>query len=300
MMNDIAPVVKTLNKAYQDSLLDESDEDVDNNEASPPKQIKLTTATTESESPIGVVDSLVSEENTEEKTGPAISEKIAKALDSILSVGLIDSVATKRKEAIDRPGNCKLLTTTRVDPEIWDIAKKQTRSMDARFQQLQGTLMKGLIPLASMAGKVGEAIDSSSPLPSKGQLWEALSHASVLVALANHDLNICRRDMFKADLNEDYKALCNNKHPVGELLFGDDFGERLKTVTETNKAAKQLTGNKLGQSSQGSSKPFLSRGGQDSRPRNTFRKFPSKARPQNKGQYPKTKRNTKATQQRNT
>ena len=61
---------------------------------------------------MGIVDSLVSEVNTEEKTGPAISEKIAKALDSILSVGLNESVAAKRKEAIDRPQNCKLLTTT--------------------------------------------------------------------------------------------------------------------------------------------------------------------------------------------
>ena len=31
MTNDIAPVVKTLNKAYEDSLLTESDEDIDVN-----------------------------------------------------------------------------------------------------------------------------------------------------------------------------------------------------------------------------------------------------------------------------
>ena len=187
-MNNIAPVVKTLNKAYEDSLLTESDEDIDDSGACPPsKQTKLATDTTGPEIFMGVVDSLVSEINRS-----AISEKIAKALDGILSVGLNESVAAKRKEAIDRPQNCKLLATTRVNPEIWDIAKKQTRSMDARFQQLQGTLMKGLIPLASIAGKVGEAIDTGSPLPSKEQMWEALSHSSVLVALANHYLNICR------------------------------------------------------------------------------------------------------------
>ena len=302
MMNDIAPVVKTLNKAYEDSLLAESDEDIDDSGSCPPsKQTKLATDTTGPEISMGVVDSLVSEINTDEKTGPAISEKIAKALDGILSVGLNESVAAKRKEVIDRPKNCKLLATTRVNPEIWDIAKKkQTRSMDARFQQLQGTLMKGLIPLASIAGKVGEAIDTGSPLPSKEQMWEALSHSSVLVALANHDLNICRRDMFKADLNEDYKALCNNKHPVGELLFGDDLGERLKTVTETNKAAKQLTGNNLGQNSRSNPKPFFSHGGQDVRPRKNSRKFFPRDRRQNKGPYLKAKRDAKATKQRNT
>jgi hypothetical protein len=130
--------------------------------------------------------------------------------------------------------------------------------------------MKGLVPLASIAGKVGEAIDTASTLPSKEQMWEALSHASVLVASANHDLNICQRDMFKADLNEDYKALCSNKHPVGELLFGDDFGERLKSVTETNKAAKQLTGNKSGPKSRSHSNPFFSHREQDFRPETTL------------------------------
>lgn len=84
MMKDIAPVVKTLNTAYEGSLLDESDEDSINSEASPPKQIKLTTDTTKSEAPRGVIYSLVSEVNTEKKTGPVISEKIAKALDNLL------------------------------------------------------------------------------------------------------------------------------------------------------------------------------------------------------------------------
>ena len=111
MMNDIAPVVKSLNKIYEDSLIAESDEDIDDSDIVPPtKQTKLATDTTEV--PMGVVNSLVSEVNTEEKTGLAISEKIAKALDGILSVGLNESVAAKRKEAVDRPQNCKLLTTT--------------------------------------------------------------------------------------------------------------------------------------------------------------------------------------------
>ena len=174
----------------------------------------------------------MSDVNSDEKTGPAIPGKIAKALDSILANGLNEQVLSKRKEGINRPENCTMLTTVRVNPEIWDIAKKQTRSMDARLQALQDSLIKGLIPLATMAGKVGAAIDTNVALPPKEELWEALSNASVLVAAANHHLNICRRDMFKFELNESYKALCNNKHPVGQQLFGDDFGERLKTLTQ--------------------------------------------------------------------
>lgn len=113
--------------------------------------------------------------------------------------------------------------------------------MDARLKALQDTLMKGLIPLADMTGKVGESLDSDAAMPTKETLWEALSNSFLFVAAANHSLNICRRDLFKTDLDDSYKALCNNKHPIGSELFGDDLAERLKTVTESNKAAKQLT-----------------------------------------------------------
>ena len=119
-----------------------------------------------------------------------------------------------------------------------------------------------------MAGKVGESLDSGTAMPPTEALWEALSNSLLLVAAANHSLNICRRDMFKTDLDDNYKALCNNKHPIGSELFGDDLAERLKTVTESNKAAKQLTkSNKVGfQKHKGSSKPFWAKGGTTSAP----------------------------------
>ena len=241
--------------------------DVDNQTSTVSDDVQTTLNPAEGGKPsnsLGVVDSLVSDVNSDEKTGPAIPGKIAQALDSILANGLNEQVLSKRKEGIHRPENCTMLTTVRVNPEIWDIAKKQTRSMDARLQALQDSLIKGLIPLATMAGKVGAAIDTNVALPPQEELWEALSNSSVLVAAANHHLNICRRDMFKFELNESYKALCNNKHPVGQQLFGDDFGERLKTLTESNKAARQLTSSSR---TKDDSKPFFGKGGRVHRPR---------------------------------
>ena len=43
--------------------------------------------------------------------------------------------------------------------------KNQTRSMDSRLQALQDTLIKGLIPLADLTGKVSESFDSGSAMP---------------------------------------------------------------------------------------------------------------------------------------
>lgn len=72
----------------------------------------------------------------------------------------------------------------------------------------------------------------------------SMSSSVLLIAYANHDLNMCRRDLFKVDLDEDYKAICSNKQLVALELFGDDLTERLQTVKERKKAAQQLTGQK--------------------------------------------------------
>ena len=56
--------------------------------------------------------------------------------------------------------------------------------MDARFQQLQRTLMKGLVPLASIAGKVGEAIDTASPHSEtmENQITDFLERGIIMVS----------------------------------------------------------------------------------------------------------------------
>ena len=292
LVQDMVPVVKTLQEAHDASLLQDVDDDdpplseseneQDLRPRTEPQSDKQPSSKTTGESATdatGKVDSLVTEvtedEVTEDEvTGPAISGKIANVLNNILASGLNEQAIKRRKENIhtDRPTNSKLLAQTRVNPEIWDIAEKQTRSMDARLQALQDTLIKGLIPLADMTGKVGESLDSGAVMPTKETLWEALSNSFLLVAAANHSLNICRRGLFKPDLDDSYKALCNNKHPIGSELFGDDLAERLKTVNESNKAAKQLTRSTKASSHKykGPSKSFLGQGGHNQRPFNQY------------------------------
>ena len=117
------------------------------------------------------MDSLVTEVTKDEVTGPATSEKIASVLNNILTSGLNEQATKRQKENVHRPSNSKLLIAqTRVNPEIWDIAKKQTCSMDSSLQALQDTLIKGLIPLVDLTGKVGESLDSGTAMPTKEAL----------------------------------------------------------------------------------------------------------------------------------
>ena len=68
-------------------------------------------------------------------------------------------------------------------------------------------------------------MQGSSELPDKNQVSDNLSNAMVLKCYGSHELNMCQRNMFKADLDKDYKTLCNNKHPVEGELFESDLIE---------------------------------------------------------------------------
>ena len=187
LVQDMASVVKTLQEAHEASLLYDDDGDAPDDNASdsgehevdepPSKRSKSDLGTHHSipktgqstADPSSKADSFVTEVTEDEVTGPAISEKIASVLNNILASGLNEQATKKRKENIHRPSNSKLLAQTSINPEIWDIARKQTRSMDSTLQALQDTLIKGLIPLADLTGnfKVGESLDSGSAMRTK-------------------------------------------------------------------------------------------------------------------------------------
>jgi hypothetical protein len=113
------------------------------------------------------VDSLLLVVTENEQTGAALPDKIESVLNSILAHGLNEQTAISRKEKIRRPDNCKLLQVTKVNQEIWDISQKSTRAMDARLQKMQEMLIKGLTPVATLAGAVGEAVEGSSDMPDR-------------------------------------------------------------------------------------------------------------------------------------
>ena len=116
--------------------------------------------------------------------------------------------------------------------------------MDARLQKVQESLVKGIILIARFMGTTGDTLEKEGAMPSPDELWKGLSNSVLLVVSATHDINMCRRDLFKVDLDDTYKAICRSKQHVELESFGDDLAERLKTVKESNKAAKQLTGHR--------------------------------------------------------
>ena len=217
IVGSVVPIVKELKTAYDEARTNDAYSlDPDNRESGesgdeeeplePPAKKAKDSPPDTNDSEGGLLDSLVLEVTGIERTGPALPEKIVTAVNSILASGLSEQIAATKMESINRPENCNLLKITKVNQEIWDIALKQTRTMDARLQKMQELLIKGLISTAQLAGCVGDALEGTKELPDVKTIWEDLSNGMVLTAAANHMLNMCRRDMFKADLDPDYKA----------------------------------------------------------------------------------------------
>ena len=185
LVQEMAPVVKTLQDAHEASLLYDEDEDAPVESASdsgehedeePPGKRPNSDLGTQSSSPKrgesttasnSKVDSLVTEVTEDEVTGPAVSEKIESVLNNILASGLNEQATKRRKENIYRPSNSKLLTQIRANPEIWDIAKRQTRSMDSRLQANLVPRVSLLCPPWSL-----EETSRSQGLSSNDQGWQ--------------------------------------------------------------------------------------------------------------------------------
>lgn len=135
LVQETAPVVKTLREAHEASLLCNNDEDaqakstshngeheVDECQSKPPKSdLARQPSTPKSEQSTADPSSKV---YSLEVLGLGISEKIASVLKNILASGLNEQATKKWKENIHRPSKRKLIAQTCVNPEIYDIAKK--------------------------------------------------------------------------------------------------------------------------------------------------------------------------------
>jgi len=75
---------------------------------------------------------------------------------------------------------------------------------------------------------------SKPDMPSKGQIVNQLMDGVLLMANANIELNLGRREALKPELHTSYRYLCAPSNPVTTELFGDDLPKVVKDITDTN------------------------------------------------------------------
>ena len=87
------------------------------------------------------LDSLTQAFLLNSKKSPHVEEKIAGLVNNILTRELLQDSVKERGKKYPPPANCKYLTATMVNEEIWDLLSGKNRPVDLAFQHVQEPLI---------------------------------------------------------------------------------------------------------------------------------------------------------------
>ena len=121
---------------------------------------------------------------------------------------------------------------------VWDNLSSNVRSMDIRMQKVQTSLVKGLTGVVRVTDKI---LTGLKDIPNGKDLIQLLSDSIVLLADANNELNLRRKELIKPDLNNDYKRLSSETIRSTSWLFGDELPKHVKDLTEVNRVGRSVT-----------------------------------------------------------
>ena len=174
--------------------------------------------------------SLVQEFSVTEKTSPATDANLEEIkVKSLLNEKLPKEKLNEVQAKYLRPENCTNLVAPKINKQIWQQLRQETRNTDSAFHKGQSLLISGLYVVLQMCNS------------SSGEQKNALTHTAVLLLSANRDLNLKRRDLIRPDLNKQYASLCNPSTTISTFLFGDDLNKEVEELTKSNKLSNKVT-----------------------------------------------------------
>ena len=90
-----------------------------------------------------------------------------------------------------------------------------------------------------MASVVNDLITAPG-MPSKNEVVNNLMDGVLLLANANMELNVRRREALRPELHASYRYHCAPSNPISSELFGDDLPKAVKDITDTNRITSKL------------------------------------------------------------
>ena len=173
--------------------------------------------------------SLAEEFSVAERTSPAIDANLADIVKSLLTEKVAKDKLTEVQNKYCRPENCTNLVAPKINKQIWQQLRQDTRNNDSAIQKAQSLLLSGLYAVLQMCNS------------SSGDQRNVLTHTAVLLLSANRELNLKRRDLIRPDLNKQYASLCNPSTAVSTFLFGDDLNKEVEELTKSHKLSSKVT-----------------------------------------------------------
>lgn len=148
---------------------------------------------------------------------------------SLLSEKLTKDKLAEVQNKYLRPENCTDLVAPKINKQIWQQLRQETKNNDSAFQKAQSLLLSGLYAVLQTCNA------------SSGEQKNVLTHAAVLLLSSNRELVLKRRDLIRPDLNKQYASLCNPSTPVSSFLFGDELNKEVEELTKSHKLSNKVT-----------------------------------------------------------
>ena len=135
----------------------------------------------------------------------------------------------KYKANILGPGNCTNVVAPKININVWQQLRQETKNNGSAFQKAPPLLFLGLYAVL-------QTCNSSS-----GEQNNVLTYAAVLSLSPNRELDLKRRDLIRPDLNKKYASLCNPSTPASSLLFTDELNKEVEELTKSHKLSNLVT-----------------------------------------------------------
>ena len=171
---------------------------------------------------------LALEFSTVEKTSAALQTDLAELVNGLINDKVPKEKLDQLQDKYLRPENCPWLMPPKVNKQIWQQLRQETRNSDSAFQKAQGFLMSGIYALLQLCNE------------SKDTPRDTLIHTVVLLMSANREINLKRRDLLRPDLNKQFGALCNPSTSLSTFLFGDDLNKEVEDLTKANRLSVKV------------------------------------------------------------
>ena len=174
--------------------------------------------------------------------GPAVEDALAKVVTQLLQQGMHPDNQAKVLAKYPTPANCSRLEVVRVNPEVFNNVLKDVKTNDILLQKAQKPILTGITAVVQLMDRLLKSQKGNGDLPTTNELLAGFSDAISLLTEGSHQLDLCRRAGFKAVMKDEFRSLCNETAPVTTLLFGDELNTTVKTLAESTKVTRQLTG----------------------------------------------------------
>ena len=161
-----------------------------------------------------ILDFLAKDLDTKEKFGPTVHESFAQLVNSFGSEGMSEEKFKEKTDSILRPENCYMLGPVRVNAEIWNNLRPETRTADIKFQKLLNGIQKGVIPMVQLADTLMETLDGSRNMPSTKSILHTVCNSIAIFGTVTHEVNMRRREHIRPEVHSRFRSVCSTQEPV--------------------------------------------------------------------------------------